>query len=160
MRLTLTAILALLFLLILSCNSARNISGTYHSNFAIGGFFGTRIVLNKDSTFTYRMRGDLLYDTAFGQFQIRKKFVILTYRQPSEDTSYGYGKETIQIHELFTGSHNLRQPEKYLIGHKKLYLTDSTGHKVKRQWGYSRTRKFIFVGKHWYMKKYYLKRID
>jgi hypothetical protein len=92
-----TITFSLLFCLLFSCNSTKNIAGTYRSKFAVNGFFGTRVYLSSDSTFTYRMRGDLAYDTAAGQFQIQQRFLILNYKPLAIDTSTEYtnAKESI-----------------------------------------------------------------
>lgn len=158
----LLTIISYFFLLciLFSCRSTKNIFGVYKSNFGVGGFFGTTVRLYSDSSFTFRMSGDLAYDTAAGHFQISKDSVILAYRPLPTDTSLDYQtmKESFSIHEAITGNHNLREPTKYLIGHNKLFLIDKSGNKVKRQWGYSRHKKYFLFGKHWYMKRYYLER--
>ncbi|MGH2648092.1 MAG: hypothetical protein ACRDE8_11015, partial [Ginsengibacter sp.] len=66
-------------------NTVKNVSGVYKSNFGVGGFFGTTATLYPDSSFTFRMSGDLAYDTAAGHFQISKDFVILIYRSLAID---------------------------------------------------------------------------
>ena len=158
-RLFNTLFCTLFFCGLLSCNSSKDIHGVYKSNFGVGGFFGTTVRLYSDSSFTFRMSGDLAYDTAAGHFQISENSVILIYKPLAIDTSSDYQvmKESFSIHEAITGNHNLHEPTKYLIGHKKLFLTDKNGLKVKRQWGYSKHRKYILFGKRWYMKRYFLK---
>jgi hypothetical protein len=158
-----TAIVLFLFSCVLfSCSSTRNISGVYKSNFGVGGFFGTTVRLYSDSNFTFRMSGDLAYDTAAGHFQVYKKSLILIYKTLAIDTSLEYQtmKESFSIHEAITGNHNLREPTIYLIGNNKLFLIDKNGLKVKRQWGYSKHKKYLLFGKHWYMKRYYLRRVE
>ena len=154
------AIYTLILSGLLSCNSTRNISGVYKSNFGVGGFFGTTVRLYSDSNFTYRMSGDLAYDTAAGHYNVHKRTVFLIYRPLAIDTSSEYQimKGSFSIHEAITSNHNLREPTKYLIGHNKLFLTDKRGLKVKRQWGYSKYKRYLLFGKHWYMRRYFLKR--
>jgi hypothetical protein len=159
MRPLLGLILGALLIFAASCNLSRNISGTYRSNFAVGGFFVTRIVLNKDSTFTYRMSGDLVYDTAFGSFQVSDKEVLLTYGQLIGDTSYEYGTDVIPIHEYYTKSHNLHRAQAYKIGVNRLLLMGPNLGIIKRQWGYSRNRKALLFGSRWRMKRYFLKKV-
>jgi hypothetical protein len=155
-------ICTLLFCGLFSCNSIINISGVYRSNFAVRGFFGTIVRLYSDSSFTFRMSGDLTYDTAAGHFQIFKNSLTLINKPLAIDASSDYQvmKESFSIHETITGNHNLREPTKYLIGHNKLFLTNKNGFKVKRQWGYSKQRKYILFGKRWYMKRYFLRRLN
>lgn len=152
-----TRLLILLFPILISCNSTRNISGAYRSKFAVGGFFGTRVVLNADSSFTYRMRGDMVYDTAAGKYQVQQKVLLLHYEPLATDPSLD--KESLSIHEAMLGSKNLHEPGRYVIGHKKLFLTDKNGLKVKRQWGYSKVRKYVLFGFHWHYRRFYLKRL-
>lgn len=162
MQKILTAIsFALPVCVLLSCHSSKNIAGTYRSKFAVNGFFGIRVNLNPDSTFNYRMSGDLVYDTAAGQFQIRQRVLILNYRPLSIDTTseHAITEGSISVHEAITGNRNLHGPAKYIIGYHKLFLIDKNGYKLKRQWGYSKCRRYILFGKHWYMRRYYLKRI-
>ncbi|MBI1780902.1 MAG: hypothetical protein HYR66_05975 [Sphingobacteriales bacterium] len=149
------------FASLFACNSSKKITGIYHSRFAVLGFFGTRVCLKTDSTFTYRMQGDLAYDTAAGKFIVQHKLVILNYKPLPIDTSQDYlnSKGTIDAHEAITGNKNLKEPLHYLIGHNKLFLTDKKGKKIKRQWGYSRKRKYYFFGSHEYNRRYYLKKI-
>jgi hypothetical protein len=156
-----TVIFQLPFLLC-SCSSTKNIEGIYRSRFAVSGFFGTKVNLRSDSTFTYRMRGDLVYDTAAGHYQTFNSYVILNYKPLAADSSaeYNSAREMVAVHEAITGNHNLHEPTRYLIGYKKLFLTDKKGHKVKRQWGYSRHKRYILFGSHWHMKRYYLKKVS
>ena len=163
MQKILTAIsCSFLLCIFVSCRSTKNIFGVYKSNFGVGGFFGTTVRLSSDSSFTFRMSGDLAYDTAAGHFQISGHSVFLIYKPLTIDTSSVYQtmKESFSIHEAITRNHNLHEPTKYLVGHNKLFLTGKNGFKVKRQWGYSKHRKYIFFGKHWYMQRYFLKRRD
>lgn len=157
--LTLSVFLLITFI---SCNSTKDISGTYRSKFAVLGFFGTRVVLNSDSSFTYRIRGDVSYDTAAGQYTIQRKFLILNYRPLISDSTQDSfsGEASLYIHEAITGNKNLHEPSMYLIGHNKLFLTDSLGNKVRTQWGYSRFKRYLLFGKRWYYRRYYLKRVD
>lgn len=147
---------------VMSCSPTKNIFGVYKSNFAVGGFFGTTVGLYADSSFTFRMSGDLAYDTAAGRYTVSENSIRLVYKLLAIDTSLQYQttKESFTIHAAITGNHNLREPTPYLLGHKKLFLIDKKGRKVKRQWGYSKHRKYLLFGKHWYMKRYFLKRLS
>ena len=161
LRLLTSSFFILLLCGLFSCSSTNNILGTYRSKFAVNGFFGTRVILNADSTFTYRMKGDLVYDTAAGQYQIHQRLLVLNYKSLAIDTSseYNFAKESIPVHEVITGNFYLHEPTKYLIGHHRLFLTDKNDLKVKRHWGYSKCKKYILFGKHWYMRRYYLKQV-
>lgn len=160
-HLKLTGFYMTLLFVFSACNSTNNISGVYRSNFAIIGFFGTKINLKSDSTFTYRMRGDMMSDTANGKYKIRNQFVILSYDPPTIDTTLyaKYGKEVVLISQALTNSFN--RPYQFYVGHNKLFQADTIGNVYKREQGFSRHKKYLFWGEH-YMKKrnYYLKRID
>jgi hypothetical protein len=148
-------------LLLLSCSSTKSIVGTYRSNFAVIGFFGTKINLMKDSTFGYRMRGDMMGDTANGKYRIQNHFLILTYDPPIVDTTLysKYGKDAVVLSQALTNSSG--RPKQFYIGHNKLFVTDSLGNVYKKEQGLSRHKKYVFWGQHYMTKrKYYLKRID
>lgn len=144
-----------------ACNSTKSISGTYRSNFAIIGFFGTKINLRNDSTFTYRMRGDMMSDTANGKYKIRDRFLILSYDPPVIDTTLyaKYGKEAVLISQTLTNSSS--RPYQFYLGHNKLFQADTLGNVYRQEQGLSRHKKYLFWGQH-YMKRrnYYLKRIN
>lgn len=145
----------------ISCTSTNNIAGTYRSNFAVNGFFGTTITMNSDSTFSYRMRGDLMFDTSNGHYKIQKKYVVLYHLPFQPDTSEykTLGKEAVLLSYALSTNNHLNGPEKYLIGRKKLFVCDRSGKAVKRNIGYSKRRKFLLFGTHLQNKRYYLKRI-
>ena len=153
-RLLILALLIGLLQTSTSCKTTKNIFGTYRSKFAVIGFFGTRITLNNDSTFTYRMRGDLSYDTASGSYTTQGRLLILTAKQPPVDSA------NIITYELTASSSINRKPVKYLIGSNKIFETDLKGEKVNKEIGYFRHKKYILFGKKMYSKRYYLKRID
>ena len=75
------------FLGLISCSSTKNISGTYRSNFADLGMFITKLTLKSDSSFEYRFRGDLIFDTATGRYNIENRKLILVYDSRPIDTS-------------------------------------------------------------------------
>ena len=148
-------------IVLLSCSSTKSIVGTYRSNFAVIGFFGTKINLMKDSTFGYRMRGDMMGDTANGKYRIHNHFLILTYDPPIIDTTLysKYGKDAVVLSQALTSS--LSRPKQFYIGHNKLFVTDSLSNVYKKEQGFSRHKKYLFWGQHYMTKrKYYLKRID
>jgi len=145
-----------------SCNSTKNITGKYRSNFAVHGFFVTRINLKADSTFGYRMSGDLIFDTSSGHYKLTKDYLILYHEPFQPDTSeYGrYGKEAVMLSYALSTNNHLNNPGKYIVGHKKIFVCDSTGSLIKKQFGYSKHRKYLIFGKHWYKRRYFLNRVD
>jgi len=145
-----------------SCSSTHDIIGKYRSNFAVHGFFVTRINLNTDSTFGYRMSGDMMFDTSNGHYKVDKKYVVLSHQPFQPDTSEfeKYGKEAVLLSYALSTNKHLNSPENYVIGHNKLFVCDSTSNVVRKQFGYSKRRQYLFFGKHWYKRRYYLKRVD
>ena len=155
-------IFGIIAVFLVSCRSTNNITGSYQSNFAVNGFFGTKINLNADSTFGYRMRGDMMFDTSNGHYKFDNKYLVLFHEPFKPDTSEyeKFGKDAVLLlHALSTNQH-LDKPEKYLIGHKKLFVCDSSGRIVKKQFGYAKRRQFLLFGRHWYKRRYYLKKIS
>ncbi len=156
-------IFGILFLIcLISCSSTNDVSGKYRSNFAVHGFFVTRINLNTDSTFGYRMSGDLIFDTSNGHYKFEKNYVVLYHQPFKPDTSEyeKYGKEAVLLSYALSTNKHLNSPGKYLIGHNKLFVCDSNGNAIKKQFGHSKRRQYIIFGKHWYKRRYYLKRVD
>jgi hypothetical protein len=152
-----------LFLYLLtSCSWTKSISGKYRSNFAVHGFFVTRINLNNDSTFGYRMSGDLMSDTSNGRYKFDHNYVILYHEPFRHDTSEyeKYGKEAVLLSHALSTNNHLKSPGRYLIGHNKLFVCDSNGTVIKKQFGYSKWRQYLLFGKHWYKRRYYLMRVD
>ena len=160
-QLILTGFYMILLFIISSCKTTKNPSGVYHSNFAIIGFFETKINLKSNSTFTYRMRGDMMRDTANGKYKIRNRFIILSYDPPIIDTTLyaKYDKEVVLISQALTSFSG--RPNQFYLGHNKLFQADTLGNVDRREQGFSRHKRYLFWGKH-YMKErnYFLKRID
>ncbi|PVD49366.1 hypothetical protein DC498_25350 [Terrimonas sp.] len=108
------------------------------------------------------MRGDMMFDTSNGHYKIDNKYVILYHEPFKPDTSEyeKYGKEAVLLSSGLSTNKHLGSPEKYLIGHEKLFVCDTSGRVIKKQFGYSKRRQYLIFGKHWYKRRYYLKRVD
>jgi hypothetical protein len=151
-----------IFLLeLFSCDSTKNITGTYQSNFAEAGFISTKIILNKDSTFGYLKQGDMMYDTAFGFYQIKSQHLVLNFEKPKFDTSlYSiYGKDAVNFYNM-TWNEYKHNPEQYLIRRNKLRECDSIGRIVRWSFGSFKRRKYLLFGRHDHKKRYFLKKIN
>jgi hypothetical protein len=143
-----------------SCNSERNITGTYRSNFAEMGFFSSKLKLKPDSSFEYYFRGDLIFDTATGNYCISKRKLILTYDQTPIDTS--------QFVYLRALGFNFDTPQRsdenhshiYYIRKNKLYVSFQDGKIVRKAHGYSERKKYVLFGTHYFKMRYYLNRIE
>ena len=143
------SVFGLIVLFLISCRSTNNIAGTYRSNFAVLGFFGTRINLNTDSSFGFRMRGDMNFDTSKGYYKVDNKYLALYHEPFKPDTSdyEKYGKEAVLTRYALSTNNHLDNPEKYLIGNKKLFVCDTAGQVIKKQFGYSKCRQYLIFGK-------------
>ena len=108
------------------------------------------------------MSGDMMFDTSNGHFKLDNKYVTL-YHEPFQPDTSGYekyGKEAVLLSYALSTNQHLNSPGKYLAGHKKLFVCDSTGNVIKKQFGYSKLKQYLIFGKHWYKRRYYLKRVD
>jgi hypothetical protein len=83
------SVIIFLFLLLnlYSCGSSNVLVGTYRSKFAVHGFFGTTIRLSQDSTFQYVFKGDLMYDSSTGRYQVHRDKVYLTFGKVVSDVN-------------------------------------------------------------------------
>lgn len=143
----------LFFLLILvSCNSNRNICGTYRSNFAQLGFFVTTIKFNADSTVKYNKAGDLMNEELTGKFKISRNIAYIKFDEPKLDTiTLNESQETPNYANLFQNNHlyDLKHENgipyhlKYKIKHNKLLVYHmQTGKIVRRAKGSKRIAKY------------------
>ena len=156
-----TSILIAALVACCSCISTKDVSGVYRSNFAKYGFFTTKINFKSDSTFGYRMRGDLLSDTAKGIYKVARKRLMLNYDKPVLENR-GYMKLGRNDSVMFQAEIiSDRGPKIYYIGHRKLFVADSLGHREPSAVGYSRHKKFLFWGECYLLKRrYFLKKIN
>lgn len=153
----LTCFVATLLALV-SCSSTKNISGTYRSNFADLGFFVTTMKLKSDSTFEYRFRGDMIFDIANGQYKVHGRKLILTYNPSPVDTSSLASLRKMSIKLNFSALRSdANRTHIFYIRHKKLYSSYQDGKIVRKAFGYSKRKKYLFFGTHFYKHRNYLK---
>jgi hypothetical protein len=142
---------------LLSCSASRNIAGTYRSKFGVFGMFGTTVRLKKDNTLQYVFQGDMIYDSATGNYQICDDKVYVTFDKERQDTNrlyYRFDGMPLKIDTC------LGSPISYklflYIGHNKLFPAHvETGKKVTRASGYSKRKKYLLFGSHYYTRRYY-----
>ena len=141
-----------------SCSVNKNISGTYRSNFADLGLFVTVLKLNPDSTVGYRHSGDLIFDTAVGVYHVVDKKVFVKFQKIKTD-DFGPGNIPV-LQTNRNSSLPFEYDYQYFIGHKKLFSTHiATGKKVSRAARYSKRKKFVLFGSHYYNRKWYLRKL-
>lgn len=142
--------------LMISCISVRNVAGTYGSRFVDLGFFSTRIVLQKDSSFTYRMRGDMAYDTAAGSYSVRGKYLSFHPNSWPVDTT-GLGPFCrIWVTSDIPCRHMI---SKCKLGRNKLFFVQENGRKVARSADLSSRKKIVLWGSPYPKRRNYLKRL-
>lgn len=126
--------------IVYSCNTSRQIQsprqyGTYRDNFAWGGFFAKRLVINNDNTFTYRFRGDLLSDTSSGNYYLIKDTIFFKYHFNNYDSIkqiYKAMNKPVPFELIMYGNSSHMRPEKLLWkGDKMYYFHAKTGKLVR-----------------------------
>jgi len=73
---------------IISCRSTKNIAGKYETNFASMGFFGTTVILNPDSTLSYKFSGDMIYHYVNGNYKVLHNKVYILFHKEILDTNF------------------------------------------------------------------------
>ena len=104
----------------------------------------------------------MMFDTSNGHYRVDNKYVALFHQPFQPDTSdyKKYRKEAVLLSYALSTNNYLKSSEKYVVEHNKLFVCDSIGNVVRKQFGYSKHRQYLFFGKHWYKRQYYLKRVD
>ncbi len=108
------------------------------------------------------MRGDMMFDTSNGRYKVDNRYLLLYHEPFKPDTSEyeKYGKEAVLLSYALSTNKHLGSPKRYLVGRRKIFVCDTSGKVIKKQFGYSKRRQFLFFGKHWYKRRYFLKRVD
>ncbi len=157
-----TSFLLILFLLLISCNSRKNLIGTYRSNFAVHGFFVTEIKFNPDSTTEFHMAGDLMNENLTGRFRVSNNIAYIKF----DKLKYDQSKDTLSFSEILAKevdtneyrnmhSYDLKLENgisyhlKYRIKHNKLLVYNIVSDKIVRKSQGSKNK-----------RKYYLKKIN
>jgi hypothetical protein len=122
MKIFVLVVFILSSLTFLSCRSSKNIIGKYRS-YAYSKtsiFYNVEFEFKLDSTFDFRMNTDLMSDRAKGRYDVRGRYIRLSYDNEKPDNS---------IANLLRNK-NARLFCLYVSGNK-LFPCDSTG-KVKK----------------------------
>jgi hypothetical protein len=145
-----------------SCSSTKNIAGTYRSKFAVHGFFGTTVRLKSDSTLEYVFKGDLMYDSTTGHYQIYNDKLYMNFDKELPDTNKLYYRfDNMPLKKLVYSGDTIWYKLFCYIGHNKLFPAHvETGKKVTKARGYSKRRKYIVFGSHFYDRRYFYKCVD
>jgi hypothetical protein len=124
--------------------------------------FITKVTLKSDSSFEYRFRGDLIFDTATGRFKIDQRKLILVYDPRPIDTS---GLATMRsmgfkLDSPLTVKSDAGLPHIFYIRRNKLFHSRRDEEIVRRATKYNKRRKYLIFGSHYYKRKWYLKHVD
>lgn len=164
-RLLLNPILVLLILL--SCNSQRNLEGTYRSNKAVLGFFVTTVELNNNDKFNYEFSGDLQHTELSGIYKVIGNSLYLKFNKNKNEIEST--NDSLTISYILSGNyHNydlknesgINYHLKYKIQGNRLFAYNAkTGNLIKKSKIYTKQRRFLFFGTKWKNEKSYLKKI-
>jgi hypothetical protein len=146
------------FIGLLSCNTTKNVAGSYQTNFADLGFFMTEIELKSDSSFSYRFAGDLIDDKAKGKYRVINDTIFLIYDR-NDSTPLRYSEKFMPSKKYHDKLTEFYYQEVLFIGNNKLYFANiETDKKVTKAMRYNKRRKYLFFGTHYYKKCWYLKK--
>lgn len=152
--------LATLAALLSSCGTSKDITGTYRSKFAVGGFFTTKVQLNADSTLQYIFEGDLEYEKATGHYRVDGNKLYILFDKEEPDSDFPYHRFDVMPLKNVTHNGNRIDYQKILyIGHHKLFPANiDTEKKVTRDQGAFRRRKYFLWGSHYFKRRFYYKK--
>lgn len=114
--------------------SQKPVAGCYSSNFAVIGWFVMHLKLNPDKTFEYHFYGDLFNDKTSGTYEVKDRFVFLTFKEDPEreivlKDSLGNEKKTMI--RLKPPGYAAR-PAKLKYSKKRLFIYDNDG--IRKQY--------------------------
>ena len=143
-----------------SCTTSRNSLGIFRSNFAESGQQIKALTLKPDSTFVYIIKGNSIYDSTFGKYQIWRHKLFLSkiwektgpYRWSlleREPKIFVLDRDSIEYQSIF-----------YYDDNKIFTANFETGKKIKKVPVYNKRKKYILFGTHYYKKNWFLKRVD
>ena len=145
-----------------SCSSTKNIAGRYATIFASGGFFGTTIILKKDSTLEYTFQGDLIYHHITGRYKVLDNKVYMTFDKELIDTNFGtkpFFSDT--VYKKMYNKGTISYQSFCYVGHKKIFFSHRvTQKKVNKTTRFCKRKKYLFFGSHYYKRRWYLKKRD
>jgi hypothetical protein len=144
---------------ICSCNTYRNSFGTYRSNLAQPDLQIKTLILKQDSTFEYIIKGNLIYGSLFGKYQIWKNKLFLSkIWEKTGQYRWSLLERTPKI--LISGQDSIEYQSIFYLGDDKLFEANfETGKKIRKAVGYNERKKYILFGTHYYKKDWYLIRI-
>lgn len=153
-------LISALFFSLASCSSGKATIGTYRSNFAQSDSQITTLVLKPDSTFDYIIKGNLMYDSSFGKYQIwEHKLFLSKIWEKTGQYRWSLMERTPKIFR--SGQDSIEYQSIFYFGDNRLYYANfETGEKITNAVGYNERKKFILFGTHYYKKNLYLMRIQ
>jgi hypothetical protein len=120
----------------------------------------TTLILKPDSTFEYIIKGNSIYDSSFGKYQIweHKLFFSKIWEKTGQfrwsllertPKTFISGQDSIEYQSIF-----------YFDDNKLFAANFETGKKITKTVGYNERKKYILFGTHYYKKNWYLVRIQ
>lgn len=145
---------------IISCGSTKSIVGKYGTNFAEGGFFGTKVTLKEDSTLEYIFSGNMIYHHVTGHYRVSGHKVYMKFGKEIIDTNFSPGPLfDDSIHQTIHSGDTISFQRFFLIGYKKIFFAHAqTGKKITKTIRYCKRRKYLLFGGHYYKRRWYLKK--
>ena len=144
---------------LISCVSTKNIAGKYGTNFATMGFFGTKIILKKDSSLEYTFGGDMIHHYLTGHYKIYGHNIYMVFDKEKLDSNLAPGPLFADtLYKTFYKGDSIFYQEFLYIGHNKLFFAYAlTGKKVTKARRYNKRKKYLLFGSHYYKRRWYLK---
>ncbi|MFT3701762.1 MAG: hypothetical protein QM802_05305 [Agriterribacter sp.] len=124
------------------------------------GFFGTTVKLKPDSSLEYIFGGDMIHHHITGHYKIYDHKVYMVFEKEILDSNFARGSLfTDTLYKTIYKGDTIVYQSFFYIGHHKLFFTHaSTGKKVTKATRYSKRKKYLFFGTHYYKHCWYLKR--
>lgn len=163
----------IIFLIIISCKTDRDLAGKYRTNFPDLGFFMTEIYLNSDSSFQYVFSGDLIHTELDGIYKVCANTLYLRFNFLKEDFETTVFDSTgNSLNQFFSDFQNIHVYElknengieyhlKYRISGDKLkpYHIENDII-VRRNKYYTDMKRFFVFGPNYKIKRWYLQKVE
>lgn len=102
-----------------------------------------------------------MYDSATGQYQLyNNKIYVLFDKELKDSNKLYYRFDNMPVKTISYLGSTIQYQEFFYIGCNKLFPANiETGRKVTSARGYSKRKKYIIFGSHYYSKRYYYRHV-
>jgi len=123
--------------------------------------FGTTVRLKTDHSMQYVFQGDLMYDSATGHYKVYGNQVYVEFDKELPDTNKLYYRfDNMPQKYVYYQGDSVPYKMLFYVGHNKLFPAYAeTGRKITREKAYTKRRRFLFFGSHYYRKRFYYKKV-